>query len=245
MKCEKDCFEKKRVVIESCDRSVELCVECPKMVKQSPLKSETTSGWAKYLKWILLGVGIAALVGVTLLLLLLGNADTPTPVPSESPTEQPFELKQVEACWSEERVWTNTTIISVPSYSCNSEGETSLNLSAFKFLERFTVGDECFMVVKEVKLIGLDELESVVIGENSFTKEKEKHSEDSTRHFYLKNCPKLKELKMGHFSFSDYTVIEIENVDALEVIEMGDLNEESFNFAYASLELKSNLIHSA
>ena len=243
MKCEKDCFEKKRVVIESCDRSVELCVECPKMVKQSPLKSETTSGWAKYLKWILLGVGIAALVGVTLL--LLGNSDTPTPVPSESPTEQPFELKQVEACWSEERVWTNTTIISVPSYSCNSEGETSLNLSAFKFLERFTVGDECFMVVKEVKLIGLDELECVEIGESSFTKEKEKYSDDSTRHFYLKDCPKLRSLKMGRYSFSDYTVIQIENVDALEVIEMGDLNEESFNFAYASLELKSNLIHSA
>ena len=40
-------------------------------------------------------------------------------------------------------------------------------------------------------------------------------------------------------------MIEIENVDALEVIEMGDLDEESdsFNFYYASLELKSILIH--
>ena len=243
MKCEKDCFEKKRVVIESCDRSMELCVECPKMVKQSPLKSETSSDWAKYLKWILLGVGIAVLVGVTLLLLLLGNADTPTPVPSESPTEQPFELKQVEACWSEERVWTNTTVISVPSHSCNSDVATVLDLSAFKYLKRFTVGDECFMVVKEVKMIGLDELECVEIGESSFTKEKEKYSDDSTRHFCLKNCPKLRSLKMGRYSFSDYKVIEIENVDALEVIEMGDLNEESFNFAYASLELKSILIH--
>ena len=37
---------------------------------------------------------------------------------------------------------------------------------------------------------------------------------------------------------------EIENVDALEVIEMGDLNEESVNFSCASLELKSILIHS-
>ena len=48
---------------------------------------------------------------------------------------------------------------------------------------------------------------------------------------------------MGRYSVSDYKVIEIETVDALEVIEMGDLNEESFNFAYASLELKSILIH--
>ena len=33
---------------------------------------------------------------------------------------------------------------------------------------------------------------------------------------------------------------EIENVDSLEVIEIGELNEESRNFFYASLELKSN-----
>ena len=213
------------------------------MVKPSLLKNETISGWAKYLKWILLGVVIAALIGVAALL-VLGNSDTPTPVPSESPTEQPFELKQVEACWSEERVWTNTTVISVPSHSCNSDVATVLDLSIFKYLERFTVGDECFMVVKEVKLIGLDELECVEIGESSFTKEKEKYSDDSTRHFYLKDCPKLRVLTIGLYSFSDYSVFEIENVDALEVIEMGELNQESYNFYYASLELKSILIHS-
>ena len=38
-------------------------------------------------------------------------------------------------------------------------------------------------------------------------------------------------------------MIEIENVDVLEVIEIGDLNEKSYNFYYASLELKSILIH--
>ena len=63
------------------------------------------------------------------------------------------------------------------------------------------------------------------------------------RDFYLKNCPKLKSLRIGEYSFSDYSVCEIESVDALEVIEMGDLNEESRNFYYASLELKSILIH--
>ena len=81
---------------------------------------------------------------------------------------------------------------------------------------------------------------------NSFTRYKSSSSiiSDPNRHFYLKNCPKLKSLKMGRYSFSDYTVIEIENVDALEVIEMGDVNEESRNFHWASLELKSILIHS-
>ena len=60
----------------------------------------------------------------------------------------------------------------------------------------------------------------------------------------MKNCPKLKSLKMGRYSFSDYSVIEIENVNALEVIEIGDVNSNSGNFAYASLELKSVLLHS-
>ena len=45
-------------------------------------------------------------------------------------------------------------------------------------------------------------------------------------------------------SFEDYDVCEIENVDALEVIEMGYAIIDSYNFLYASLELKSILIHS-
>ena len=53
----------------------------------------------------------------------------------------------------------------------------------------------------------------------------------------------MKSLKIGNNSFRDYTVREIENVDALEVIEIGDLNERSYIFTYASLELKSILIH--
>ena len=102
------------------------------------------------------------------------------------------------------------------------------------------MGDECFRSVKEVKLIGLSKLERVVIGENSFTKEKYDYRYDPNRHFYLKNCERLRELKIGYWSFYDYSVCEIENVPSLRVIEMGDLNEWSYNFKYASLELKSD-----
>ena len=123
---------------------------------------------------------------------------------------------------------------------------TELDLSRFLQLKSLSVGDHCFSYVNEVKVIGLSELESVVIGMNSFTKFKNtwQITSDPNCHFYLKNCPKLKSLKMGCFSFSDYSVCEIENVDALEVIEMGELNEGSFNFYSASLELKSVFIHS-
>ena len=127
---------------------------------------------------------------------------------------------------------------------CNEEGLKELDLHLFANLRELKVGNECFENVKEVKMIGLRELESVEIGMNSFTKNKNSWGNDPNRHFYLKNCPKLKSLKVGRYSFSDYTVCEIENVDALEVIEMGDLNKDSFNFICASLELKSILIHS-
>ena len=94
--------------------------------------------------------------------------------------------------------------------------------------------------MKEVKLIGLNELESVVIGVNSFTKKKYDYGNEPKRHFYLKDCERVRELKMGRFSFSDYVVCEIENNRSLEVIEMGIVNGDGFNFCFALLELKSD-----
>ena len=79
-----------------------------------------------------------------------------------------------------------------------------------------------------------------MIGGNCFTKKKNSCSYDPSRHFYLKNCERLRELKMGRYSFSDYSVCEIESVPSLEVIEVGELNEKSYNFWHASLELKSD-----
>ena len=137
----------------------------------------------------------------------------------------------------------SVTHITVEGNCGNDVSLTVLDLSRFLYLKELVVGNESFMYVNEVKLIGLHYMESVEIGMNSFTKNKNSAGNDPNRHFYLKNCPKLKSLKMGRYSFSDYTVVEIEIVDALEEIEIGDLNEESRNFASASLELKSILIH--
>ena len=116
---------------------------------------------------------------------------------------------------------------------------TVLDLTRFTQLRLLEFGNHCFTFVNELNITGLSELESVEIGSKSFRDDDSKGGS-----FYLKNCPKLKSLKMGRYSFSDYSVIEIENVDVLEVIEMGELNEESRNFPYASLELKSIVIHS-
>ena len=80
-----------------------------------------------------------------------------------------------------------------------------------------------------------------MIGMKSFTKKKSFFGNDTNRKLYVKNCDALKELKIGPYSFSDYSVIEIENVNSLELIEIGEVNDFSYNFYYASLELKSEL----
>ena len=128
----------------------------------------------------------------------------------------------------------------VGNTACNEKSYTLLDLSSFSNLKVFEVGDYSCTFVNEVKMIGLNRLESVVIGKNCFTRHKNDDGNDPHRHFYLKNCERLRELKMGHHSFSDYSVCEIENVPSLEVIEVGEVNEMSFNFDYASLELKSD-----
>ena len=132
-------------------------------------------------------------------------------------------------------------VMIVDNNACNDKCFTALALSSISNMKVFEVGDYSFTFVNEVKLIGLNQLERVVIGKNCFTKEKNDWPMiyDPNRHFYLKNCERVKELKMGHHSFIDYSVCEIENVPSLEVIEMGELNEVSSNFFYASLELKS------
>ena len=132
------------------------------------------------------------------------------------------------------------TELVIPSNCCNEAGWSVFDMSELKRLKSIEIGDDCFESVKEVRLIGLNRLESVVIGKNCFTKHKNDWSHDANRAFALKNCERLRELKIGCGSFSDYSVCEIENVPSLEVIEMGELNGESRNFLYASLELKSD-----
>ena len=130
-------------------------------------------------------------------------------------------------------------VMVVSDHCCNERGFMELDLTEFVNLRGLNVGDKCFENVNKMKLIGLNQLEMVVIGKNCFTKHKNSCGNDPNRHFYLKNCERVRELKIGCYSFNDYSVCEIENVPSLKVIEMGGLNEASRIFRCASLELKS------
>lgn len=99
-------------------------------------------------------------------------------------------------------------------------------------LQSIVIGDDCFKKVTELKLVGLNRLESVVVGDNSFVRSG--YGSRASGVFQVKDCPKLKQLKTGAKSFNDYATCEIQGVDALESIDMGDSA-----FYSASLELKS------
>ena len=148
--------------------------------------------------------------------------------------------KSVSICEANELLVTDPTVthLTVNSNCLNEVNEFQLN--RFVVLKELVIGSNSLNDVVSLKLIGLNKLKRVVIGKNSFTKKKSNYGYDPNRHFYLKNCESLRELKMGRYSFSDYSVCEIENLPSLEVIEMGELNEGSRNFYHASkLELKS------
>ena len=123
--------------------------------------------------------------------------------------------------------------------SCNGPEWTALNLSFMPKLRLFEVGDNCFEYVDDVKLVALSELERIVMGQNSFTKRKGSYGYDPSRHFDLENCSSLKELKIGRWSFSDYSTCKLDNLPSLEGIEMGEGTLWTYSFYYASLEMKS------
>ncbi len=129
--------------------------------------------------------------------------------------------------------------IIVDNNACNDRSFTVLNLTRFVNLRVFEVGDYSFSYVNEVHMIGLPELERVVIGEKSFSQYKVVIYEYPSGDFYVKDCDKLRELRIGVSSFYNYASCVIEDNANLEVVEMGKFRLGSNSFCLASLELKS------
>ena len=88
-----------------------------------------------------------------------------------------------------------------------------------------------------MKLIGLKKLKSVLIGKSCF--QFTLPYMNPKRGFYMRDCPQVKELIIGHASFHMYRVCEIANNPSLEGIEVGGTSAISHCFGRARLELKS------
>ena len=115
--------------------------------------------------------------------------------------------------------------IIIPNGVFNGNSVTTFNISDNGVLNRIVIGDNCFGKVRVFDLDGLSELESVVIGQKSFTYAKTKEEiwnkvrTDGT--YQIMNCPKLKSIQIGGGSFWDYHSFELNNLPSLQSIDMG------------------------
>ena len=123
--------------------------------------------------------------------------------------------------------------------ACNTPSFTKLNLLSFVHLRQLEVGDCSFVYVKEVKMIGLKWLESVVIGEECFTKEENEMRKSPIRHLCLKDCERLRELRIGNHSFENNFSWVIVNLPSLEEMEVGEWRKKNGNRSESALMVKS------
>ena len=123
--------------------------------------------------------------------------------------------------------------------ACNTPSFTKLDLVSFVHLRQFEVGDCSFVYVKEVRMIGLKWLESVVIGENCFTKEE---SRSPACHLHLKDCERLRELRIGNHSFENNSSWVLVNLPSLEEMEVGEWCENGYRSESALIVKSKRLI---
>ena len=114
--------------------------------------------------------------------------------------------------------------IAIPNQSFNKVEQLSLS-HWFQSLKDVTIGDNCFQYVNRFVVDGLSELESIRIGEWSFSfsvKWNEiRDSTDNKNACRIRNCPKLKSICSGDYSFSGFHSLELENLPSLETLELG------------------------
>ena len=100
-----------------------------------------------------------------------------------------------------------------------NNGVLSISIANNQKLKRIEIGNRCFGTVREFELNGLSELESVVIGHESFRINLFERNDGSYR---IVNCPKLKSIEFFSRSCEDYHSFELNNLLSLQSIDMGD-----------------------
>ena len=110
-----------------------------------------------------------------------------------------------------------------------------LELNNLTSLQILYIGNGCYEKVRVFELDGLSELESVVIGDSSFSISDEERNDGDYR---IVNCPKLKSIQIGDWSFWDYHSFELNNLPSLQSIDIG-----KYGFHYApSFSLTSLIV---
>ena len=118
---------------------------------------------------------------------------------------------------------------------------TSFDLPPYR-LKTVTIGDGCFSNVKKFVIEGLNELKSLEIGWNSFTRERSGCEDYESRSFRIIDCIELESIRIGRYSFSDYGGgFELKNLPKLSNIKIGRIGSDSSNFSYSSFVIKGRI----
>ena len=152
----------------------------------------------------------------------------------------------VHGCPEKERIQciaSNTMITSVESlsigdYCCNGQEWKALKLDCLSQIQELIVGNFSFQHVDTVVIVGLQELESVTFGSCCFATRELQDVRNPNARFCFTDCPRVKHLSIGRYTFTNYGQCSISNNPRLEAITMGDVNRPSRNFTYCSLELR-------
>ena len=141
--------------------------------------------------------------------------------------------------------------LNIPNWSFNNElNMIELNLNRFLNLESIEIGDDCFGSIQRFEIDGLNRLQSLKIGKNSFTQVKMvdlKYDWDGSiskcrnesKSFHILNCESLKMIEIGRCSFADFGgEFELRNLDNLESIKIGGSGNVAMNFLYSSFNIR-------
>ena len=115
--------------------------------------------------------------------------------------------------------------VEIANNSLNSPDNLMLKYF-FSNLRQLTIGSDCFEKAENFCLEGLNELENIVIGRRSFTLTKSPDiiffCHERAGVFQVKNCPKLKTIQIGGYSFGDYHMFDLDNLPSLQSVHIGD-----------------------
>ena len=141
--------------------------------------------------------------------------------------------------------------LNIPNWSFNNElSMIELNLNRFVNLESIEIGNNCFGLIQRFEIEGLNRLQSLKIGDNSFTQVKSidilkdfsssiSKCRNESKSFHILNCESLKVIEFGCHCFCDFGgEFELKNLENLESIKIGRIGYTSMNFIWSSFKIR-------
>ena len=127
----------------------------------------------------------------------------------------------------------------IPNWSCNDNNYTIFDFSRFTLLESIEIGDDSFGLVSTFQIDGLNRLQTIKIGRNSFTERKKRHGNDPSKSFHILNCESLESIQIDAYSFSDYGGdFELKNLTQLQSIQIDTVWYYSYSFYHSSFVIR-------